>query len=164
LTSSANFVSKPDTILRELLDVMSARRTTIHMDVPNMGFHVDDVVTEAFPPCALSLKEVAPMDQRQVSMVEWIERERRVLVQKDFANANPVPSPALTEIYGEKSQMLDPIIWKDHMIGRVSVYYTEGPREWRGKDIESLDKAVSLVRWELRTIDPGTRNSVGEPP
>lgn len=154
LTSNAKFISKLDTILKELLDGTSASRTTIRMDVPNMGFHVDDVVAEALSPGALSLKGVTSMDQRRLPTVEWIERERRRLVQNDIANADPAPPPALIEIYGVKSQMLGPIFWKDHMIGWISVHYTEGPREWQDKDIEFLDKAVGLVRQELRTIDP----------
>ena len=157
VTSSAKFIAKLDTILRDLLDGTSASRTTIRLDLPNMGLHVNDVVTEALSPGALSLKGVTSIDQRQAPTVKWLERERRVLVQNDFVNAGPAPPPALIEIYGAKSQMLGPIIWQDHMIGWISVHHTEGPREWQDRDIESLEKAVSLVRQELRTIDPGTR-------
>ena len=155
LTSSAKFIAKLDTILRELLDATSASRTTIRMDVPNMGFYVDDVVTEALSPGALSLKGVTSIDQRQAPTVKWLERERRVLVQNDFASGDPAPPPALIEIYGAKAQMLGPVICKDDMIGWISVHYTDGPREWQGKDIEALETAMNLVRQELRAIDAG---------
>jgi maleate isomerase len=78
-------------ILEDLLESTSASRTTIRLDVPIQDLHLDTVAAEALAPSVRSLRDdVSITNLREVPTVEFLEQERRVLVQNDCLTADPL--------------------------------------------------------------------------
>lgn len=137
-------------ILEDLLDSTAASRTTVRLDMPSQNFHLDKVAAEALASGVRSLKDDTSInDLRKVPTYEFVEKERRILVQNDCLTADPAPPPALIDFYGVKAQMLGPVVRDDRVIGIISVHYTPGPREWSEKDVASLQDALERVRRAL---------------
>ncbi len=137
-------------ILEGLLESTAASRTTVRLDMPSKNFHLDAVAAEALAPGVRSLKEDTSINNlSKVPTYEFVEKERRILVQNDCLTADPAPPAALIDFYGVKAQMLGPIMLDDRVIGIISVHYTPGPREWTEKDVAALRDAVERVRREL---------------
>ncbi|MCS0503279.1 GAF domain-containing protein [Ancylobacter mangrovi] len=135
-----------DAVLSALLDGTAGSRTTLRIDLPEFGFHVNDVAGEARRPEEKSLRGETGIDQRAVETVKWLDRERRPLIQGDLSNTD-VPAPkALIDIYGARAQMLAPIIVKDALQGWISVHYSKGARDWSAADTAALDEAVKSVQ------------------
>jgi GAF domain-containing protein len=141
-------------ILEDLLDSTAASRTTVRLDIPSKNFHLDEVAAEALAPGVRSLKDDTSInDLRKVPTYEFVEKERRILVQNDCLTADPAPPPALIDYYGVKAQMLGPVVRDDRVIGIISVHYTPGPREWSEKDVAALEDALKRVR---RALEQGS--------
>jgi maleate isomerase len=141
-------------ILEDLLDSTAASRTTVRLDIPSKNFHLDEVAAEALAHGVRSLKDDTSInDLRKVPTYEFVEKERRILVQKDCLMADPAPPPALIDYYGVKAQMLGPVVRDDRVIGIISVHYTPGPREWSEKDVAALEDALKRVR---RALEQGS--------
>ena len=137
-------------ILEDLLESTSASRTTIRLDVPIKDLHLDTVAAEALAPSVRSLRDdVSITNLREVPTVEFLEQERRVLVQNDCLTADPAVPQKLIDLYEVKAQMLGPLVRDDRLIGVVSVHYTPGPREWSDKDIDGLREAIERTQQEL---------------
>jgi len=136
---------KFDAVLSTLLDRTKASRTTLRIDHPALGFHVNDPAGEARRPEEKSLRGVTSLDQRALETVKWLDREQRPLIQSDLLNTD-IPAPAaLIEVYGARAQMLGPLIRDNALQGWVSVHYCKGPREWSEADRAALDDAVRSV-------------------
>ena len=141
-------------ILEDLLDSTAASRTTVRLDMPDKNFHLDTVAAEALAPGVRSLRDDTSInDLRKVPTYEFVEKERRILVQNDCLTADPAPPPALIDHYGVKAQMLGPIVRDGRMIGIISVHYTPDPREWDEKDVDALQHALERVR---RVLEQGS--------
>ena len=137
-------------ILEDLLKSTAASRTTVRLDMPGQNLHLDAVAAEALAPGVRSMKDDTSINNlRKASTYEFVEEERRILVQNDCLTADPAPPAALIDFYGVKAQMLGPIVLDDSVIGIISVHYTPGPREWTHKDVAALRDAVERVRREL---------------
>ena len=137
-------------ILEDLLDSTAASRTTVRLDLPDKNFHLDTVAAEALAPGIRSLKDDTSItDLRKVPTYEFVEKERRILVQNDCLTADPAPPSALIDHYGVKAQMLGPIVRDGRMIGIISMHYTPGPREWGEQDVAALQDALERVRHAL---------------
>jgi len=138
-------------ILEGLLESTAASRTTVRLDMPSKNLHLDTVAAEALASGVRSLEEDTSINNlSKVPTYEFVERERRILVQNDCLTADPAPPAALIDLYGVKAQMLGPIMLDDRVIGIISVHYTLGPRKWTEKDVAALQNAVERVR---RTVE-----------
>ena len=136
-------------ILRDLLRITAASRTTLRLGLPERNLHVDRVVAEVVAPGVRHIGEDSSIDQRALPTVKYIEEERRILVQNDCLTADPAPPRALIDFYGVKAQMLGPIVRDDRVIGWISVHYTLGFREWGEEDVAALQGALERVQQEL---------------
>lgn len=135
-------------VIALLLEKTGASRTTLRIDLPEIGASVTLPVAEALRSGERSLRQEGSVNQRAAATVQWLERYREVLVQNDF-KAEPKPPQALVDIYGTKAQMLGPIVHADTLVGWISVHENSGSRIWREEDIaalqEALDSATRLV-------------------
>lgn len=137
-------------VLDDLLEATSSSRTTIRLDSPSDGFHLDAVAAEALAPGIRTLKDDTSITNlRDVPTVRFLDEERRLLVQNDCLTADPAVPRKLIEFYGVKAQMLGPIVREGDLIGVVSVHHNPGPREWSARDIEALQDAVHRVQQTL---------------
>lgn len=140
-------------ILEELLAATTASRTTLRMDLADMGFHVDKVAAEAVAPGVRPIGGDSSLDQRSLPTVRFLEERHRILVQGDCLMADPAPPPELIELYGVRAQMLGPLVRGQRVIGWISVHYTAGPREWSEEDVSALRDAIERVQQELLSIE-----------
>jgi len=152
MTGSQDVARQFDAVLSKLLDTTKASRTTLRIDIPALGFNVNDPAGEATRPGEKSLRGETGINQRTVETVKWLDRERRPLIQDDLLTAE-VPAPAaLIEIYGARAQMLAPVIVENAMQGWISVHYSTGTRSWSATDTAALDAAVSDIHAILADI------------
>jgi maleate isomerase len=145
-------VAKLAARLEQLLAATSASRVTVRLDLPQLGFGVDDVAAEARQDGVASLQGQTAINQRAAATVQWLERERRLLVQDDLAGADPAPPPQLVEIYGTRAQMLAPLELEDDLVGWISVHENRGPRHWSDEDKSALQSAVAWFQDWLTTV------------
>ena len=134
-----------EAILQELLDRAGATRTTLRLDLPDLGFQIDDVAAEALAPGIPSLRGDTSIDQRAAASARFLERERRLLVQPDCLDTEAAPPPELIRLYGVRAQMLGPVIRSGELTGWISVHDTRDAREWRPADIAALEEAIARV-------------------
>jgi maleate isomerase len=144
-------VEKLTAELEQLLAVTGASRVTVRLDLPQLGFGVDDVAAEARQDGVASLQGQTAIDQRAAATVRWLERERRLLVQDDLAGADPAPPHQLVEIYGTRAQMLAPLEREGELVGWISVHENQGPRHWSNEDIRALQSAAAWFQQWLGT-------------
>jgi len=145
MNAAAELSHRFDDILDRLLKTTAATRTTFRLDDPTLGFRVDDVAGEARLGHAKSLRGQTAMKQRELSTVQWMELNRKPLIQSDLATSAIAAPPALIAIYGVQAQMLGPVIRRGAMQGWVSVHFCDGPRDWSDTDKAALDHAVREV-------------------
>jgi maleate isomerase len=145
MTSASGLARHFDELLQRLLDGTGASRATLRIDLSAHGFHVDDVAGEAHKAGIKSLRGETSIDQRAVPTVQWLAREKRMLVQGDLSKTDVPAPPALISVYGVYAQMLAPILQNGNLQGWVSLHECSGPREWTPADIEKLDRAVTEV-------------------
>ncbi|HYZ20663.1 MAG TPA: GAF domain-containing protein [Rhodopila sp.] len=129
--------------LESLLSGTSADRTTLRIDLPEQGMHVDFTAGEAVAPGVRSIRRDGSLDQRRLDTVQWLERHRRPLIQPHF-RADPVPPDALIEVYGVNAQMLAPIERGGELAGWLSVHSLR-EREWSEADRSALAEAAQRV-------------------
>jgi hypothetical protein len=110
-----------------LLAATGADRTTVRLDLPTMGLHVDLTAAEAVAPDVRSIRWDGSLDQRRLNTVMWLEEHRKPLVQPHFRDA-PRPSDALVEVYGVRAQVLGPILRGEAMTGWISGAQPAGAR------------------------------------
>jgi maleate isomerase len=78
----------------------------------------------------------------------WLERERRILVQRDLVGADPACHPELMQIYGTLAQMLAPLVRANELIGWISVHHAGGPRDWQPNEVDALSQTAGwFTRW-----------------
>jgi maleate isomerase len=142
-------VARLDAIVADLLRATRASRTTLRLDSPEHGFHVDDVAAEALAAGAKSLRGQTSIDQRAAGTAQWLERRRRLLVQDDLAAAEPRPPAALLRLYGVKAQMLAPIVRHGRLDGWVSVHDARAARRWTKREQAAATRAAARVFREL---------------
>ena len=139
LLASGPLRERAQVICAELLEATSCDRTTLRLDLPAIGLHVDLVTAEVTGPGARSIRFDASLDQRRLNTVAWMEQSRRDLVQPEFA-ADPRPPAALVDVYGVRAQMLGPVIADSRMVGWFSAHSLR-ERPWSAGDQEALDRA-----------------------
>jgi maleate isomerase len=138
-------------IMAELRIATDGSRTTLRIDVPAHNCQVDTVSAEAVAPGIAQLKLNSSLNQRSLATVQWLEAQRKPLVQNDCANAAVKPPKALMEIYGVKAQMLIGLTGQDDQVmGWISVHYVPGTRTWSDADVSALQAAADRVRQVLQ--------------
>ena len=93
--------------MEELRKGTNGSRTTLRIDIPAHNCEVDTVCAESVAPGIAELKLNSSLNQRSLATVQWLEANRRPLVQNDCANALVKPPKALMEIYGVKAHLPD---------------------------------------------------------
>jgi maleate isomerase len=139
-------------ILEELLTKTKASRTTLRLDVPERGFHVNGVVAEALAAGVKSIAAETSLQQRKSQTAGYLEQNRTILVQNDCENAVLKPPKELMQIYGTKAQMVAPVVRGADMVGWVSVHYNESSREWSSEDVAALEAAVAATHKQMDTM------------
>jgi maleate isomerase len=134
-----------DTILADLLATIGASRTTLRLDDAKYDFSVADVAGEATAPGENSLRGQTSINQRAAATAQWVEKNRRMLVQNDLSAGEPAAPPALIKLYGVRAQMLAPIEREGRLDGWISVHEARGPRDWTERDRAALQDAVDRV-------------------
>jgi len=132
-----------DSILSDLLAATGASRTTIRLDIPQLNIGVDDVYAEATAPGVASLKLDSSLNQRSLGTVQWLDQHKALLVQEDCINAEVPPPKALMGVYGVKAQVLGPLVWRDELVGWISIHHIPGTREWSSGDLDAMRKAMA---------------------
>ncbi|MGW2342094.1 maleate cis-trans isomerase family protein [Streptomyces sp. NPDC001661] len=139
-------------VLERLLEDTGADRTTFRVDLPAHELHVDLTAGEALAPGVRSIRRDASLDQRRLNTVEWLEAERRALVQPHFREA-PHPPEALQDVYGVRAQMLSPVQTGTALTGWISVHSTR-ERDWTRTDQRALATATTEMLSQLTHHGP----------
>jgi maleate isomerase len=138
-------------VMATLRETTDGSRTTLRIDIPAHNCQVDTVCAEAVAPGIAQLKLNSSLNQRSLATVQWLEAQRKPLIQDDCANAAVKPPKALMEIYGVKAQMLIGLTAQDdQVIGWISVHYVPGTRTWSDADVAALQSAADRVRHILQ--------------
>ncbi|MFH8625176.1 hypothetical protein ACH4A8_25415 [Streptomyces vietnamensis] len=135
--------------LGDLREAIGADRTTLRLDLPAYGLHVDLTAGEALGPGVRSIRRDAGLDQRRLNTVEWLERHRVPLVQPHFRD-DPKPPQALIDVYGVRAQLLSPVVRGADMTGWISAHSLTG-RKWGAADQAVMAAAVDRVHHLLDT-------------
>jgi GAF domain-containing protein len=128
--------------MRELLHATGASRVTLRVDTRGEGFPVR---AEALAPGVRSIRDASEIDLRRAKTFQFLERERRLLVQSDCLVAEPVVPPELIELYGVRAQMLAPLVRDGRLVGIVSVHHAGTPREWTDEEVAALEATAARV-------------------
>jgi maleate isomerase len=140
-------------ILEGLLQKTDASRTTLRIDIPEQNSSINAPIIEVLAPGILSIKSLAPLEQRKLPTVIFMEEKRINLIQEDCVNSDVSPPKDLIKTYGVKAQMLGPLIWDHKLIGFISVHYTPSTRHWSDKDIAALDDVKERVMSHLKLAE-----------
>jgi GAF domain-containing protein len=128
--------------MRELLHATGASRVTLRVDTRGEGFPVR---AEALAPGVRSIRDATEIDLRRAKTFQFLERERRLLVQSDCLVAEPAVPPELIELYGVRAQMLAPLVREGRLVGIVSVHHAGTPREWTDEEVAALEATAARV-------------------
>ena len=141
-------------IMEELRQVTNGSRSTLRVDIPAHNCEVDTVCAESVAPGIAQLKLNSSLNQRSLATVQWLEANRKPLIQSDCANAAVKPPKTLMDTYGVKAQMLICLTaGDDQMIGWISVHYIPSTRTWSESDVSALENAAAKVRTVLQQHD-----------
>jgi maleate isomerase len=154
MTAKEAFLGNVEAILKTLLDETNASRTTLRIDLPQLGLHVNAPAAEALAPGVHSIKDKTSLDQRNAVAVKWLEKNRRVFVENDCLNttADVAPEHEVTDVYGIRSEMVAPVIRNGHLIGWVSVHNTRGPHQWTKGEIAAIEAACAKIRSQIDAL------------
>ena len=139
-------------LMEELLERTGASRTTLRIDdEPGVEFPIK---AEALAPGIDSIAGDPTLRVRVSATFQWVDRQRRLLVQDDLRDADPAPAPQLVEKYGARAQMLAPVVRGGEVVGLVSVHYAPGPRQWTEDEISAVEEIVERVERALEEPAP----------
>lgn len=129
--------------LEDLREATAASRVTLRLDTPGETF---PVVAEVLAPGIRSIRGATEIDLRAAATFQYLERERRLLVQNDCQRGDYPAPRELIQLYGVKAQMLAPVVRDDRLAGIVSVHYAPATRRWSANDVTALEDAVARVQ------------------
>lgn len=130
-------------VLDELREATAASRVTLRLDTPGRVF---PVVAESLAPGIRSIRDATEIDLRAAKTFQFLEREKRLLVQDDVTRGDYPAPQELVQLYGVKAQMLAPIVRDDRLVGIVSVHYAPARRRWGATDVTALEDAVGRIQ------------------
>lgn len=139
--------------LQTTIDVLRSTtagdRTTLRIDIPTLGLSVQTATAESCGDGILPIRTDMSLAQRRLNTVEWLEANRKPLIQNDF-HLPPEPPQALRDVYGVAAQMLSPVEIGTDMTGWISVHsITE--QTWTLDDIAAIESASATVADLVRT-------------
>lgn len=139
---------KLDAVLAVLMHEARGSRTTLRIDDAARGWSVTYPCAEAVQPGVKPLKHEGSINQRGAATAQWMEKNRRYLIQPDLINSpDPAPPAALMSVYAAKAQLLVPLVNKaDEMQGWISVHYIDSTQTFTDSDIAALAKAEAEVK------------------
>jgi len=137
-----------DEKMAELLAAARASRTTLRLDTEGQVF---PVVAEACAPGVRSIRDATEIDLRAAKTFQYLEREQKLLVQRDCLTDEPVAPQELIDLYGVRAQMLAPIVRGERLAGIISVHHAETPRDWAPEEVAALERTAVEV---TRMLDP----------
>jgi maleate isomerase len=146
MTAKQDFQKSLHSVIEPLRVETRASRTTIRIDVPDLGLHVNLPAAESKLPDVKSLLQEGSLDQRAAPTVAWLEKERKILVQEEFGSDPTAPPKELIEIYGTHAQMLGPLEQDGNLVGWISVHSNVAPRHWTSDDVDALQRALDAVQ------------------
>ncbi len=123
----------------------NASRTTVRLDVPERGLHVDQAAAESCETGVAPIRHDRSLNQWAMPTVQWVASERRTLVQNAFDGSGPPVVPELIQVYGVQAQMLHPVVREGAVIGWVSVHQVGAERPWSRAEIDSIAGAASEI-------------------
>ena len=131
-------------LLRELLTETKASRTTVRVDLPDSGFEPSKPTVEVRRPGVPSIADKIRTNMDASGTINFMKRERRLLIQDDLRNPDPsaIPPKELIEEYGTLAQMLGPVFMGDKLVAWISVHENSGPRHWTAQEQAALQRAV----------------------
>lgn len=134
-------------LLKELLDQTHASRTTIRLDLPELGMEPSKPAAEAKRPEIMSIMDKIRRDQDKSGTLNFLKRERRLLIQDDLLNPDPaaIPPRDLIDVFGTYAQMLGPIVRADRVVAYVSVHENTGARHWKDEDVRALETTIACA-------------------
>jgi GAF domain-containing protein len=135
-------VGRLESALEELRETTDASRVTLRLDTPGAIF---PVAGEALAPGIRSISDATEIDLRAAKTFQYLEQQRKLLIQDDCAQGEYQAPPELIELYGVKAQMLAPVVRDDRLAGIVSVHYAPAVRSWSAADVTALEDAVAQV-------------------
>ena len=134
-------------LVDELRLQLRASRVTLRIDdVPGEVFPVK---AESLAPGVNSIAGDGTIPIRESETFQWVERERRVLVQDDIVSSPIAPAPALTGPYRARSQMLAPVFRGEDLVGLVSVHQVDELRSWTSDEIALVERVVERLESDL---------------
>lgn len=141
-------------LLRELLFETKASRTTIRVDLPDAGFEPSKPTVEVRGPGVVSIAGKTGTDLGEPGTLNFLKRERRLLVQDDLLHPGPnaLPPATLIEDYGTLAQMLGPIVMGDKLVAWISVHENSGPRVWTEQEQAALQRAVDRATKMIEAV------------
>jgi GAF domain-containing protein len=89
--------------------------------------------------------DVSDGESLEASAFQQLEREKKIVVQDDLAQADPPVARTLMDRYGARAQVLAPLIHGDRLAGVISLHHVLGPRQWEAHDIEAVRKAQAAA-------------------
>jgi maleate isomerase len=140
---SAELEASYERVLEELREATDASRVTLRLDTPGQLF---PVVAEVLAPGVNSIRDVTHIDLRAAKTFQFVEREKRMLIQEDCAAGDHPAPPEVLEVYRMKAQMLGPLVRDDRLVGVVSVHYAPSTRRWSASDVRALENAVARIQ------------------
>lgn len=147
-------LARLEAVMDELRKATKGSRTTLRIDIPDHNCEVDTVCAESVAPGIPELKLNSSLNQRSLATVQWLEANRKPLVQDDCVNAAVKPPQALMDIYGVKAQMLICLTAHDGAaIGWISVHNVGSTRHWTDAEVAALENAGAQVRQILEQAD-----------
>ena len=107
--SAEEMAGRAELVLADLLTATGADRCTLRYDDPDRGWTVQLPCAEVLIGEAKSLRAENSVDQRAAAAVNWLQANRRILVQPDLADTDAPAPAALIRAYGVRAQMLGPL-------------------------------------------------------
>ncbi|SIS12297.1 maleate cis-trans isomerase family protein [Williamsia sterculiae] len=156
LLAQASFRRRALAVVTELRERTGSDRTTVRVDDPTLGLHVDLCAAESCAAHVRSIQHDPSLDQRALNTVRWLEENRRLLVQPAFTEA-PHPPQALRDVYGVRAQVLGPVELDGDIRAWLSVHSLR-ERPWSTDDLTAVDtarEAITALLGETRglTVD-----------
>ncbi len=126
-----------------LLEQTRASRTTVRLAVD--GHPSTALVAESLAPGVRSMRDGPQPPITAAPTYVFLERERRILVQRDCRTEGPAPPASLIDDYGVWSQMLAPVLDGETLAGTISVHCERRTRDWSAEDVAALAKTQANV-------------------
>ena len=132
-------------LMEQLRHEVKTFRTALRLETPGDTF---PVVAESLGETAETTKGPLPYDLTAVGTVQWLMKEKRILVQHDCYKG-PQPPKELMEVEHVGAQLLGPLFRGDTLVGIVAAHHADEPRQWTGEDVAAMAHAMDRVYQQI---------------